>query len=100
MDTEARLDVVGGAAVVTVTGEIDLSTGDALAFALTDACASGLDTVVDLSQVEFMDATGLRHLEHAQRTLAEHGHSLRIVHSPAPVRRLFAAARLTDLLSA
>lgn len=100
VDADARLDVENGVAVVRVTGEIDLSTGDTLAHALSDACASGFDTVLDLSDVTFMDAIGLRHIEHAQQVLAARGHWLRIVHPRAAVRRLFVAARCTDLLSA
>lgn len=99
MDAQAWLDVEDGTAVVRVTGEIDISTGDTLALALSDACASGFDTVLDLSGVEFMDAIGLRHIEQAAEMLHARGHSLQIVHPTAPVQRLFTAASMDDMLS-
>lgn len=99
MDAHARMSIDGGTAVVDVSGEIDLSTGDLLASVLLDACAAGLDIVIDLSEVEFMDAVGLRLIERAQRTVQLSGRTLRIVHPRAPVRRLFIAARRDDLLT-
>jgi anti-anti-sigma factor len=56
------------AALVTVVGEIDLATagelGDHLVAALHEA---GPDVVLDLSQVTFMDSTGLKVLLAAHR---------------------------------
>lgn len=66
---------VGGTTVVTVRGEIDLLTAPGLAARL-DVLTAGPcpDLVLDLSQVSFMDCTGLGVLCRARnRVMARHG---------------------------
>jgi len=51
--------------VVSVGGEVDISTSDDFAARLTAAKAPGVPVVVDLSKVAFMDSSGLRCIHEA-----------------------------------
>jgi anti-anti-sigma factor len=60
----------GGAAVVTVTGELDLCTSGQLAAVLDELAGHGITdrTVIDLGGCSFMDSTGLGVLAKARLT--------------------------------
>jgi anti-sigma B factor antagonist len=75
--------------VVRPSGELDLATVGELEGALSDACGTGLDVVVDLSDVEFVDARTLGVLVAASRRLASGGCPLSIVGLRPRVRRVF-----------
>lgn len=75
---------------VRVVGQVDLSTRDRLAEVLDDAIRSGHDLVVDCTQVQFIDASGITVLLSAARAVGD-GH-LRLV----GVHGLL--ARIIDLL--
>jgi anti-sigma B factor antagonist len=76
-------------AVVSVEGELDLSTAPRLKWMLTDALESGADRVVaDLSRVSFMDSTALGVLVAAQRRLTA-GARLAIVCTSEKVLQIF-----------
>jgi anti-anti-sigma factor len=65
-------------------GELDLLSGPELAHALDVVALDGEDVIVDLSGLDFVDASGLRALlEAAHRT------GLRFERGPAHVQRLF-----------
>ena len=77
------------AVTVTLCGDIDLAsrkpTDKALADAVTCACATGADVVVDLSRVTFLDSTGMSCLVLAARGLGPE-QSL-YVRDPQPITR-------------
>jgi anti-sigma B factor antagonist len=52
----------GGAVVVRVVGELDLSTQEQLRNPLVDAAEAGNTVVVDLTECEFIDSSGIRAL--------------------------------------
>ncbi|MFJ9026430.1 STAS domain-containing protein [Streptomyces sp. NPDC102259] len=60
-----------GILVLTLAGEIDHDTGQALRQALDASGAPRPRIVVDLSRVTFMDSTGINIFVAAHRTLAE-----------------------------
>jgi anti-anti-sigma factor len=72
----------GGRIVVALSGEHDLSTVGVIDATLTEATATGLDVVVDLGAVEFMDASTVRVLVDGGARVAERGRrlSLRAAH--------------------
>jgi anti-sigma B factor antagonist len=74
--------------VVSVTGEVDLSTAPRLKWALVDALETGHDQlVVDLSRTTFMDSTALGVLVGVKRSLD--GGALAIVCASAGVLKIF-----------
>ena len=72
--TAARLD--DGVCVVAVRGELDLSTAPDLEGPLDDAVASGdASVLVDLSECEFIDSTGIALIVRAWQRLDSAGDS-------------------------
>jgi anti-anti-sigma factor len=94
MEATAALEVVDGAAVVRVTGEVDIATAGCLADVLRSVSDEGLDVVLDLSRVTLLDVVGLRPIDEARRRLEAHGRSISIRGASGIVLRLL---QLTDL---
>jgi anti-anti-sigma factor len=59
--------------VVTLSGEIDLATARAVSSALEPWVRAGGPVIVDVSEVTFMDSTGLHALIKAAKALGEDG---------------------------
>lgn len=79
-----------GAAVVTVAGELDLHTAPRLREALLPLTETpGAIVVVDLSEVPFLDSSGLSVFVVALKRLREQGGSLRLVAPSARVVKVF-----------
>jgi anti-sigma B factor antagonist len=84
---EVRTD--DGAAVIAVSGELDLASGPELEAELDQF--RGPDTrlvVIDLRQLEFMDSTGLSILVRAHQRLAAEGCEVGLVRGSQQVQRL------------
>ncbi len=81
-------------AVVTVAGEIDISTVTRLRERLFELAASDRPVVADLDQVGFIDAAGLSALVGAANRAAVHGVSLHVVCARPRIRQLFRLTRL------
>lgn len=75
------------AMVVDVAGELDLATAPLLEDALMSA-PPGLDIIVDLEHVSFMDARGVTALITAERHIRSHGASLRVRNAAPHVERV------------
>jgi anti-anti-sigma factor len=79
---------VGFRRVLSVRGEIDIATAGILRSALEEALESGRrDTWVDLSEVTFMDSSGLNALVQADHDFAGHNGRLTVICPTGPVRR-------------
>jgi stage II sporulation protein AA (anti-sigma F factor antagonist) len=77
-----------GLAVVSASGEIDLSTVPALETALLEAQSAALATlIVDLDRVTFLDSSGISALVAAHKRANAAGTGLRIISSARAVRR-------------
>ncbi|MEX0755456.1 MAG: STAS domain-containing protein [Actinomycetota bacterium] len=88
----------GARTVITLAGEVDLSTAPALRERLAGLIDGGATSlVVDLRQVTFMDSTGLGVLMGAHLRIHEQDGELRLVASEGPVLRVLTLAKLTDL---
>jgi anti-anti-sigma factor len=95
ISVERRAAEAGQVAVVRVDGEVDLSNSEQLAEALRgSAVASAAGAVVDLTDVPFMDSSGLRVLLTAVRD--GRPPLLAVVEPESPVARLIELAELTD----
>lgn len=78
-----------GTLVFKLRGSLDLATAPTVRAALSDATEKGSnDLVVDLTQLEFLDSTGLGVLIGAHRRAAEHGGTFRLIVSEGPISRL------------
>ena len=93
----------GACLIASVVGEIDLATAPELRAAVESSIASdsgGTSRVaVDLTEVQFLDSSGLNALVGLQRLLAANEIELRLV-SPvdAVVRQVFEITQLTETL--
>lgn len=91
-----RREDANGLPVLVLEGELALATATQLAGAM-EPFSAGATIVVDLSELDFTDSTGVRELMRAASALGE---GLGIVcGSEGPVRRLFEIARVDSLLS-
>ena len=81
-----RLD---GGILVALSGDVDLATAPVIDGELRRAEESESLIVLDLSEVSFMDSTGLRAVIACDQRLRDRGGSLHLVHIPPQVSRLF-----------
>jgi anti-anti-sigma factor len=88
------------AAVIAVSGELDLAAGPALEQELAHAEQSGATLViVDLRGLEFIDSTGLGILIKAHRQAEEAGRQFAVVRGPSQVQRLLGLTGLEERLT-
>jgi anti-sigma B factor antagonist len=81
--------------LITVTGEIHVSTAPEFSRLLNEAIESGKTQVVlDLSGVEFIDSTGLSVLLNGLRRVTRRGGRMALVCTNPTVLRLFVITRL------
>lgn len=101
VSAELEIEVVdrqAGFLVVAVSGEIDLSTADALRDRLAELGRDGADLVVDFAGVRFCDATGLGSLVAARNRLSPGGARIRLAGVRPAQRRLFGVTGLDQLI--
>jgi anti-sigma B factor antagonist len=79
-------------AVVSVEGDIDLTTFAAVQSALDAARVGATVLVLDLRDVEFMDTSGLRLVISEQQRAEADQYRFAVVPGPNKVRRLFEIA--------
>ncbi len=91
VNTEER----SGELVIRLSGDLDLSTFDAVDEVLAHATSNGNRGVrIDLRGVEFIDSSGIRLLLVAQERARVNGHALCIIRGSERIQRVF---ELTDL---
>ena len=95
MQGRLRLDVepTGDATTVRVVGEVDLATSPQLR-----ECLTGLvgDVDVDLSEVAFLDSSGLNALIGSKKHLTATGGTLRLHGAQPQVRHVFDVMGMAD----
>ena len=83
-------DERGSAAVVRLVGELDLAEVAPLQAELDRLCSNGLSALtVDLSELDFVDSTGLHLLLELNGRCARQEVPLTLVPGPPAVQRLF-----------
>lgn len=88
---------VQGCAVVTVVGELDIHTAPRLDQAISELVQEGVyDLVIDLTNLEFLDSTGLGVLVAGLKKVNSHEGSLQLV---CHQDRLLKVLQITGLLS-
>jgi anti-sigma B factor antagonist len=75
--------------VVAVSGEVDVYAAPALKDGLSELLQEGSSVVVDLTEVGFLDSTGLGALVAARTTAAEQGAALPLVCTHQRILKLF-----------
>jgi anti-anti-sigma factor len=83
--------------VLHLSGELDLTTAPALSVALEDPIRLGGTIGLDLTELSYMDSTGIREIFNTVRLLGERGRV--ILFNPSPtVRRLIEICGLVDTI--
>jgi anti-sigma B factor antagonist len=90
---------IDGLDVLVVQGELDIATAPRMIAALNEALAEGeTPLVVDLSEVLFMDSTGLALLMNARRRALRSHRGFAIVCPGGPISRVFEIADMVESL--
>ena len=85
-----QLSHVNGAPVVRAAVEVDATNAQELRSAIVAALGPGADRlIVDMSETEFCDSTGLNVLVRAHKRLAEAGGELLLVATQPTLLRIF-----------
>ena len=89
-----------GRTTLSLRGELDMSCTIELE-AITGALSSfeGTDLVVDLSELSFLDSTGLSYLLKARETLRQRGKRVQVVGAHGGVLKVIKVTGLTDVLN-
>ena len=95
---ETRND--GRAAVIMVSGELDLASSAALEEEIDRVAESGVThVVIDLRDLEFMDSTGLSTLVKAHQRADDAGRQFGLVRGPQQVQRLLSLTGVDERLT-
>jgi anti-sigma B factor antagonist len=95
MDLEIEFSQDGNACIVALDGEVDVYTAPALRERLIEASETGCGTVVvDMTEVDFIDSSGLGVLVSALKRVRENDGQMRIVTAKEPILKIF---RITGL---
>ena len=87
-----------GVAVLAVFGEVDVATAPQLRQMLVETASAGHQrVVVDLTQVEFLDSTGLGVLVSGLKRFRTFGGDLTVAGAQARVRKVFDITGLTNV---
>jgi anti-sigma B factor antagonist len=79
----------GAAIIYRLRGSLDLATAPSLRAALIEAANEGKhDIIVDLTELEFLDSTGLGALIGAHRRALENSGRVRLIVREGPIQRL------------
>jgi anti-anti-sigma factor len=81
-----RSTVVGDVHVVELSGELDMATAQGLSDWLVKI--AGSDVVVDLTELTFMDSSGIKALVMARNRIVEQGNDLFLTRPQPIVRRV------------
>ena len=94
LSSHLRLDTrrILGDAIVSVQGDVDLTTYDAVESALDAARVGATVLVLDLREVGFMDTSGLRLVISQQQRAELDGYRFVVVPGSAKIQRLFEIA--------
>jgi len=87
-----------GEVVISLRGELDVATEPAFRAELDAVVAAPCRVVVDMSDLEFMDSSGLSTLVRARQQLLGEGGELVVRHPSGIVRRVLEVSGLTVLV--
>lgn len=96
---ELRTEQDDTRATVFVAGEVDYGTASQLRSSLVDLAHDGVDAVVDLTGVTFIDSTGLSVLVQTKQRFESTGNRLSVTGAQPRVARVLELSGLTDYLT-
>src|SRR5215216_3419182 len=98
-DEQLRIEVSesAGSARLALSGQFDIASFDEASRALQAVLDRGLDVVVDLGGLDFMDSTGVRFLVEGRDAARDLGVKLSLVPGGDPVRRVLTVAGVLAL---
>jgi anti-anti-sigma factor len=89
----------GGDHTLRLRGELDMAGVPSVEALVNRICAAGPTSVtLDLSDLSFIDSTGLAAIVHVSGLCDKHGHRFQIVPGPPSVQRLFEVTGLDGVL--
>ncbi len=89
LSVDIKIEHNGDAVVFRLRGCLDLATSPSLRAALLESANEGKhEIIVDLTQLEFIDSTGLGALIGAHRRATEHGGRVGLIVAEGPIQRL------------
>jgi anti-sigma B factor antagonist len=101
LNIDLKTEEGGDTLVFKLRGSLDLATAPTVRAALSEATEKGShNLIVDLTQLEFLDSTGLGVLIGAHRRAAEHGGSFRLIVNNGPISRLLNITGLIAVFAA
>jgi len=96
---EVHASVRDGRQTLVLSGELDLAVAAGLEATIRGLCGEGVSGIeLDLSQLTFMDSSGLRVVLGAQALCAEHGCDFLVTPGRGQVQRLLELTGTTDVL--
>lgn len=95
-----KIDVhdAGSAAIVTLTGRLDIAGAEVVAMPLATLSGSKRDLSVDMAGVTFIASMGLRHLVAASKAIRRRGGRFVVINPIDAVSEVIDAAGLADFL--
>ena len=100
-DRPFRSDVVweGKAARIHAVGELDMAAVPTLAAEIAEVRAAGCPhVIIDLSEVSFLDSSGLRLLLDCYAESRQDSHTIALIPGPPVVQRVFELTRTVEHL--
>jgi len=91
---QCRTENAGDVALVRVSGEVDLSWSQQVRKAILEALGKANAVGVELSQVTYMDSSGIAALVEGFQTARSKGLKFALVSASSPVRSVLSLARL------
>ena len=88
-----------GASVVTFTGEVDLESSPAAREVLLKCLESTSKVIVDLSEVSYIDSSGVASLVEALQAAKKNGSQFALAAVSEPTRRVLELARLDKVFT-
>lgn len=80
--------------LVTLQGDVDLEHSTAVRKLLLNAASKGRDLLIDLSDVTYLDSSGIASMIEAMHMARKNGAAFRLFSANEQVRRVFELARL------
>ena len=100
MEIDLHVDEQSGWHVVSVAGEIDITTAPQLRDQLAELIEAGHDRiVVDLNQVGFLDSTALGVMVGAHKRLRDRGHGLALACTQPSILRVLDVTGLSSVFA-